>query len=262
MREERIRDPKMECMSRDEAAALQSEKLVRVVERVYKDSPFYARKFREIGLEPGDIKGIEDISKIPFTTKEELRENYPFGLLAVPKSQVARLQGTSGTTGKLTIASYTQSDVNMWGECVARCMTMGGLSESDIIHDTVHFLGLKREDRVIEILDREILILLAEIGFREWIQKCLDILDGQYVLKIIDKNQQKHMLPRVFLLIGGREQIVLRVIIDHCLGQNLIVRIALGFRQLLIHKGRDLVHIEINIRYIVGFNKRNIRYTS
>ena len=134
MREERIRDPKMECMSRDEAAALQSEKLVRVVERVYKDSPFYARKFRKIGLEPGDIKGIEDISKIPFTTKEELRENYPFGLLAVPKSQVARLQGTSGTTGKLTIASYTQSDVNMWGECVARCMTMGGLTESDIIH--------------------------------------------------------------------------------------------------------------------------------
>ena len=131
---ERIRDPKVECMSRDEMTALQSERLVKLVERVYKNVPFYHEKMKALGVEPGDIKGVEDIDKLPFTTKEDLRENYPFGLLAVPKSQVARVQGTSGTTGKLTIASYTQNDVELWGECVARCLTMAGLTEEDIIH--------------------------------------------------------------------------------------------------------------------------------
>ena len=131
---ERIRDPKVECMSRDAMAALQSERLVKLVERVYKNVPFYHEKMKALGVEPGDIKGVEDIDKLPFTTKEDLRENYPFGLLAVPKSQVARVQGTSGTTGKLTLASYTQNDVDLWGECVARCLTMAGLTEEDIIH--------------------------------------------------------------------------------------------------------------------------------
>jgi len=141
MRKELIRDPKMECMSYDEALSIQSEKLVNLVKRVYEKSPFYNKKLKEAGLEPGDIRGIEDISKIPFTTKDELRENYPFGLLAVPKSEVARIQGTSGTTGKLTISSYTQNDVDLWGECVARCMTMAGLTKDDIIH-TCYGYGL------------------------------------------------------------------------------------------------------------------------
>jgi len=141
MRKELIRDPKMECMSRDEALSMQSEKLVRLVKRVYENSHFYNKKLKEAGIEPGDIRGIEDISKIPFTTKDELRENYPFGLLAVPKSDVARIQGTSGTTGKLTISSYTQNDVDLWGECVARCMTMAGLTKDDVIH-TCYGYGL------------------------------------------------------------------------------------------------------------------------
>lgn len=131
---ERIRDPKIECMSRDEMTSLQSERLVKLVERVYQNVPFYTNKMKALGVEPGDIKGVEDIHKLPFTTKEDLRDNYPFGLLAVPKSQVARVQGTSGTTGKLTLASYTQNDVDLWGECVARCLTMAGLTEEDIIH--------------------------------------------------------------------------------------------------------------------------------
>lgn len=133
-RVERIRDPKIECMSRDEMSAIQSERLVEVVGRVYNNVDFYHKKMKEIGVEPGDIKGIEDINKLPFTTKEDLRDNYPFGLLAVPKNQVARVQGTSGTTGKLTLASYTQKDVDVWGECVARCLVMAGLDENDIIH--------------------------------------------------------------------------------------------------------------------------------
>ena len=131
---ERYRDQKVECMSRDEMTAIQSERLVKQVANVYNNVAFYNRKMKELGIEPGDIKGIEDINKLPFTTKEDLRENYPFGLLAVPKSKVARVQGSSGTTGKLTIASYTQNDVELWSECVARCLTMAGLTEEDILH--------------------------------------------------------------------------------------------------------------------------------
>ena len=131
---ERIRDPKIECMSRDEMAALQSERLVDVVKRVYENVPFYRRKMQQRGVEPGDIRSIEDIDKLPFTTKEDLRDNYPFGLLAIPMSDVARVQGTSGTTGKLTIAPYSQKDVDVWGECVARNLTMAGLTKDDIIH--------------------------------------------------------------------------------------------------------------------------------
>ena len=131
---ESIRDPKMECMSRDEMRELQSERLVKQVKNVYENVQFYRKKMDEIGILPGDIKGIEDIGKLPFTTKEDLRDNYPFGLLAVPREKIARVQGTSGTTGKLTLASYTQKDVDVWGECVARALTMAGLDSSDLIH--------------------------------------------------------------------------------------------------------------------------------
>lgn len=131
---EQIRDPKIECMSRDEMTALQSDRLVKQVKNVYENVEFYRKKMDEIGVEPGDIKGIEDIGKLPFTTKEDLRANYPFGLLAVPKDKIVRVQGTSGTTGKLTLASYTQKDIDVWSECVARGLTMAGLTAEDRIH--------------------------------------------------------------------------------------------------------------------------------
>ena len=131
---ERIRDPKIECMSRDEMADLQSKRLVDVVKRVYDNVPFYRKKMQQRGVEPGDIKSIEDIGKLPFTTKEDLKNNYPFGLLAIPMKDVVRVQGTSGTTVKLTIAPYSQKDVDVWGECVARGLTMAGLTNEDIIH--------------------------------------------------------------------------------------------------------------------------------
>ena len=138
---ERYFDKEKECMSRDEMHALQSERLVKQVANVYNNVAFYNKKMKELGIEPGDIKGIDDITKLPFTTKEDLRDNYPFGLLAVPKSKVARVQGSSGTTGKLTLASYTQADADLWGECVARCLTMAGLTEEDVIH-TCYGYGL------------------------------------------------------------------------------------------------------------------------
>ena len=131
---EQIRDPKIECMSRDEMHALQSERLVKQVKNVYDNVAFTEEKWMNSEFFRGDIKGIDDIDKLPFTTKEDLRDNYPFGLLAVPQEKIVRVQGTSGTTGKLTLASYTQKDVDVWGECVARALTMAGLDASDRIH--------------------------------------------------------------------------------------------------------------------------------
>lgn len=127
-------DPVHECMSRDEMAVLQGKKLVRAVQRCYDNVPFYHNKMKDMGLTPGDIRGIEDIVKLPFTTKEDLRNNYPFGLRAVPQSEIVRVQGTSGTTGKLTVVPYTRHDVDVWAESAGRCLTMAGLTKEDIIH--------------------------------------------------------------------------------------------------------------------------------
>lgn len=127
-------DPVHECMSRDEMAVLQGKKLVRTVQRCYDNVPFYHNKMKDMGLEPGDIRGIEDIVKLPFTTKEDLRNNYPFGLRAVPQSEIVRVHGTSGTTGKLTVVPYTRHDVDVWAESAGRCLTMAGLTKEDIIH--------------------------------------------------------------------------------------------------------------------------------
>lgn len=125
-------EPK-ECMSRDELTALQSARLVKVVDRVYHNVPFYRRKMQELGLELGDIRGIEDLEKLPFTTKQDLRDNYPFGLFAVPQSEIVRIHASSGTTGKATVVGYTRRDLEIWSECVARCFTMSGITRDDII---------------------------------------------------------------------------------------------------------------------------------
>ncbi len=128
-----IFNPKMECASRDELTALQGERLVRLVAYVYDRVPFYRKKMEAVGLLPGDIKELADIVKLPFTTKDDLRENYPFGLFAVPHSEVVRIHASSGTTGKATVVGYTKADLDTWAECVARCFTMAGVTKEDII---------------------------------------------------------------------------------------------------------------------------------
>ncbi len=122
-----------ECMSRDEMTALQSARLVKTVDYVYHNVEFYRKKMQQLGLLPGDIKGVEDITKLPFTTKDDLRDNYPFGLFATPKSQIVRIHASSGTTGKATVVGYTRRDLDIWSECVARCLTMAGVTKEDII---------------------------------------------------------------------------------------------------------------------------------
>ncbi len=123
----------MECMSRDQMHDLQSRRLKDMVIRVYHNVEFYRRKMQEIGLEPGDIHSIDDLTKLPFTTKQDLRDNYPFGLFAVPKSEVVRVHASSGTTGKSTVVAYTRKDVEIFSEVVARALCCAGVSK----HDTV-----------------------------------------------------------------------------------------------------------------------------
>ena len=122
-----------ECMSREKMTELQSARLVKLVDYVYHNVEFYRKKMQQVGLSPSDIKGIEDIEKLPFTTKDDLRDNYPFGLFAVPNSQIVRVHASSGTTGKATVVGYTRKDLEVWAECVARCFSMAGIGKEDIM---------------------------------------------------------------------------------------------------------------------------------
>ena len=128
-----IYDKKIETMSRDDMRALQLERLKKMVRYAYDRVPFYTKKFDDIGLKPEDIRSLEDISKIPFTTKTDLRDNYPYGLKAVPMDDIVRVHASSGTSGKPTVVFYTQNDLDNWSDCVARIITAAGGTKSDIV---------------------------------------------------------------------------------------------------------------------------------
>src|SRR5665811_806596 len=128
-----IWNEKIECASRDEMSAIQSERLIKTVSRVYHNTPSYRAKMQEKGLVPGDIKSIEDISKLPFTIKSDLRDNYPFGMFTVPMSEIVRVHASSGTTGKPTVVGYTRNDLQMWAEVVTRTLGMAGVHKNDIV---------------------------------------------------------------------------------------------------------------------------------
>jgi len=123
----------IECASRDEMTAIQSERLIRTVERIYHNVDSYRAKMQALGLVPGDIKSVEDISKLPFTLKSDLRDNYPFGMFPVPMSEIVRLHASSGTTGKPTVVGYTRNDLQMWAEVVTRSLGMAGVHKNDIV---------------------------------------------------------------------------------------------------------------------------------
>ncbi|MCH5178580.1 MAG: phenylacetate--CoA ligase [Prevotellaceae bacterium] len=128
-----IHNPQIECMEREQMRALQSERLVATVKRCYENVPFYKQKMDELGITPEDIKSIDDIVKLPFTTKHDLRDEYPFGLQAVPMSDVRRIHASSGTTGKPVVDTYTEADIDMWAEGVARVMAAGDIGPGDIV---------------------------------------------------------------------------------------------------------------------------------
>lgn len=120
-------------MEREQLVKLQSERLVETVRRVYHNVPYYRNLMQERGLVPEDIKGIEDLPKLPFTTKEDLRNNYPYGLFAVPMSEIIRIHASSGTTGKPTVVGYTRQDIITWSELMARTLTCGGATKDSVI---------------------------------------------------------------------------------------------------------------------------------
>lgn len=120
-------------MSREQMHQLQSERLCKLVEHAYTNVAFYRKKMNEAGVKPADIKTIEDIVKLPFTSKQDLRDNYPFGLFAVPMKDIVRVHASSGTTGKPTTVGYTRNDLEVWKEVVARCFTMCGIGSDDIM---------------------------------------------------------------------------------------------------------------------------------
>ncbi|MBO4370278.1 MAG: phenylacetate--CoA ligase [Paludibacteraceae bacterium] len=126
-----IWNQKIECMSRDEMRDLQSKRLVALVKYVYDRVPFYKKKMQDMGIEPGDIRSIDDITKLPFTTKQDLRDNYPYGLQAASADDIVRVHASSGTTGNPTIVGYTRKDLDVWAECVSRCLTAANMSNKD-----------------------------------------------------------------------------------------------------------------------------------
>lgn len=123
---------KEETLSRQEIEAIQLERLQETVCRVYDKVEPYRKKMLEKGIKPEDIKSLKDLCKLPFVTKQDLRDNYPFGLFAVPKNQLVRIHASSGTTGKPTVVGYTQNDLKMWTECVSRIACMGGATADDV----------------------------------------------------------------------------------------------------------------------------------
>ncbi len=123
-----------ETMPREQLKELQSERLCQMARRVYEKVPFYKQKFDEMGLKPEDITSIDDITKLPFTNKQDLRDNYPYGLFAVPMDEIVRIHASSGTTGKQTVVGYTKKDLELWGEVMARTLGAGGVTKADIGH--------------------------------------------------------------------------------------------------------------------------------
>ncbi|WP_353684843.1 phenylacetate--CoA ligase [Thermodesulfovibrio sp. 3907-1M] len=125
----------VECMAEEQLRALQLERLKQTVKRAYEKVPYYRKKFDEVGLKPEDIKTLDDIKNIPFTSKADLREVYPFGMFAASLSEIVEIHMSSGTTGKPVVAGYTRNDIEVWAEVMARCLTMAGATKEDIVQN-------------------------------------------------------------------------------------------------------------------------------
>jgi len=131
--------PKYETMGHEELKELQLTRLKKTVAATYNNVPFYARRFKEAGIRPEDVRSLDDLRDLPFTRKTDLRDNYPFGLFAVPKSEVVRIHASSGTSGKPTVVGYTKNDLETWSDLMARNLTMVGLGKTDVFQNAVNY---------------------------------------------------------------------------------------------------------------------------
>lgn len=126
--------PEIETASREEMKVIQSERLINTVKRVYENVPHYRKKMEKMGVKPDDIKSVDDLYKLPFNYKQDLRDTYPYGMFAVPMKDVVRLHASSGTTGKQIVVGYTQNDMDLWADCCARAFTAAGCTDEDMVH--------------------------------------------------------------------------------------------------------------------------------
>jgi phenylacetate-CoA ligase len=126
-------EPEYETMPKEELEQLQLERLQSTLNRVYKNVPFYRRKFDELGIDPEGFHSLEEVRKLPFTTKDDLRDNYPYGMFAVPLREVVRIHSSSGTTGMATVVGYSRNDIKNWSNLVARVLTAGGVTKDDVV---------------------------------------------------------------------------------------------------------------------------------
>lgn len=131
---ERYYQPEIECASREQIRQWQSERLVKQVRNVWDNVPMYRKRMEELGVTPEDIQSVDDLHKLPFITKDDLRDEYPYGLLARPLSECVRIQSTSGTTGRRVVAFYTQHDIDLWEDCCARAIVAAGGTKEDVCH--------------------------------------------------------------------------------------------------------------------------------
>ncbi len=131
---ERYFHPEIECASREQIRAWQDAGLVKTVAHVYKNVPYYRNLMDQKGVKPEDIKSVDDLHKLPFISKDDLREAYPYGMLALPVSEAVRIQSTSGTTGRRVVAFYTQHDLDLWEDCCARAIVAAGGTKEDVVH--------------------------------------------------------------------------------------------------------------------------------
>jgi phenylacetate-CoA ligase len=131
--------PKLETMKRKELRELQLKRLKKTANSVYKNVPLYAKKFNDAGVKPSDIKTLEDLEKLPFTKKTDLRDTYPFGLFAVPMNKVTRIHASSGTSGKSTVVGYTANDLKIWADLMARCFYMVGIRPGDVFQNAANY---------------------------------------------------------------------------------------------------------------------------
>src|SRR3972149_5794307 len=130
-----IWNPEAETMPRPELDKLQAARLREVVERVEAKVPFYQQKFKEAGVTSADIRSLDDLRRLPFTEKSDLRDHYPFGFFTVPLEQVVRIHASSGTTGKPTVGGYTREDLDLWAEVMARTVSCAGITAKDVVHN-------------------------------------------------------------------------------------------------------------------------------
>lgn len=198
-----IWDEPIECMSREDMAELQLKRLQEVVTRAYNKVPYYHKRYTEEEIYPEDIETLEDIEKLPFTTKTDLRASYPFGLFAVPQKDIVEIHTSSGTTGKPTVSGYTKEDLDIWGEVIARGLTMMGVDEGDIIQNThgyglftggfgVHYGGQKIGATVVPISTGQ---TLRQIELMKDFQTTVIIFTPSYGLRIAEVLNEMNIKP-------------------------------------------------------------------